>query len=300
MRNFQLVLPIIITLFAANTQVSIACDIHGKTGIVPENNMFIPVGLKLVGGGITEKQFNNVINRISALYTPVVKRLGGNLNFNRKWTDGTVNAYADRGDTPDGKTWNVSMFGGLARHPEMTEDGFAVVVCHELGHHLGGAPRKTDATGALRWAANEGQADYYATLKCLRNFFANQNNQSALKNVQIPQEVTNSCENSFANANEIALCERSAMAGYVLGTFFKVLSNSKKEIAFNTPDPSKVAVTYDAHPASQCRLDTYFQGSLCDKSVQEDTSATDVNTGTCTARNGDITGLRPNCWYAVK
>ena len=300
MRKIKLVLPVIITLFTAFSQASFACDLHGKTGIVPDNNLYIPTGLKFAnGGGITERQFNNVINRVSVLYTPVVKKLGGNLIFNRKWSDGTVNAYADRNDTPDGRNWNVSMFGGLARHPQMNEDGFAVVVCHELGHHLGGAPRKKDGTGALRWAANEGQADYYATLKCLRNYFANQNNQAALKNVQVPETVSTSCENSFANANEIAICERSAMAGFVLGNFFKVLTKSPKEVAFNTPDLSKVTITFDSHPASQCRLDTYFQGSLCDKSIKEDTHATDVNIGTCTERNGDTTGLRPNCWYAL-
>jgi hypothetical protein len=298
-RSLKSVLPLIITLSTAFSQASYACDLHGKTGILPENNLNIPVGLKFLDGGISQVQFNKVIDRVSALYTPVVAKLGGKLNFNRNWTDGTVNAYADRGPTDNGKIWNVSMFGGLARHPLMNEDGFAVVVCHELGHHLGGAPRKSDSTGALRWAANEGQADYYATLKCLRNYFANQNNESAVKNIQIPAILSNACQSSFANSNEIAVCERSAMAGLTLGKFFKVLMNNAVDVSLSTPDTKKVATTYDAHPASQCRVDTFYQGSLCDKSVKEDTSTTDVNIGTCTERNGDTVGLRPNCWYAV-
>jgi hypothetical protein len=88
------------------------------------------------------------------------------------------------------------------------------------------------------------------------------------------------------------------MAGLTLGNFFKVLSKSTKEISFTTPDPIKVAKTNDGHPAAQCRVDTYFQGAICDKSVHEDVSATDANIGTCTIRNGDTTGLRPNCWFA--
>ncbi len=299
MRKINLVLGLIMTLTTALTQVSFACDIHGKTGILPENNLNIPVGLKSLEGGITEAQFNKVINRVAKLYSPVVRKLGGTLTFNRNWTDGTVNAYANR-ENDTGNVWFVSMFGGLARHPQMNEDGFAVVVCHELGHHLGGAPRKTDpATGLLRWAANEGQADYYATLKCLRNYFANQNNQKYLKTINVPTAVSNSCESSFSNANEIATCERSAMAGLTLGNFFKALMNTADNLDFSTPDSRKVSVTFDAHPQPQCRLDTYFQGSLCDKSLQEDTSATDVNIGSCTARNGDTVGLRPACWYAV-
>ena len=299
MRNLKSVLALIITLIITFSQVCFACDLHGKTGIVEANNLNIPVGLKFLNGGITEVQFNRVINRISSLYTPVVKKLGGKLNFNRNWMDGTVNAYADRNNPTDPNIWNVSMFGGLARHPQMSEDGFAVVVCHELGHQIGGAPHKKDPNGALMWAANEGQADYYATLKCLRNYFANQNNQAALRNIQVPAFVVSSCQHSFANSNEIAICERSAMAGLTLGTFFKVLTNMKSELNFTTPDLSKVKITNDSHPAAQCRLDTYFQGSLCDKSLQENTSDSDPNQGTCTARNGDISGLRPNCWYAV-
>jgi len=297
MRTLISTLLCIITLNLTISNAIFACDIEGKTGILPENKMYIPVGLKGTQTGITEIQFNKVIDRVNTLYAPFVKNLGASLVFSRNWTDGTVNAYASRDDAT-GKIWNVAMFGGLARHPEMNEDGFAVVVCHELGHHIGGMPRKKDAKGALRWAANEGQADYYATLKCLRNYFADQDNQSALKNVEVPSIVKASCEKSYANANEIALCQRSAMAGLTLGKFFRVLMNTKTEVSFQTPDPTVVKVTYDAHPEAQCRLDTYFQGSLCDKSVNEQTSDTDVNQGTCTAKNGDTAGLRPLCWYA--
>ena len=285
-----------ITLTTLTSQALFACDLHGKTGIVEDNNLYIPVGRKAMGG-LTEAQFNKVIDRVGVLYSKEVQQKGGTLTFERNWTDGTVNAYAHR-DEETGKIWYVSMFGGLARHPQMTEDAFAVVVCHELGHQIGGAPRKTDSSGGLRWASNEGQADYFATLKCLRRFFAGQDNQAVVAKLKVPQIVTNNCKVNFANANEIAVCQRSAMAGEVLGNFFKALMNTTTALSFSTPDKNNVQVTYDGHPQAQCRLDTYFQGSLCDKSVAEAVSDTDVNLGTCTKRNGDQYGLRPNCWYA--
>lgn len=288
----------IFTLSAALTQVSFACDIHGKTGIVAENNLNIPVGVKAMGG-ITEAQFNKVIDRVGSLYSNVVAQLGGTLTFERNWTDGTVNAYAHR-DEETGKIWYVSMFGGLARHPQMTEEGFAVVVCHELGHHLGGFPKKKDASGAVRWASNEGQADYFSTLKCLRNYFRGMDNQAVVAKLKVPALVTKNCQMSFSNAEEIAVCQRSAMAGQVLGNFFKVLMGTKTDVSFATPDKAVVSTTFDNHPAAQCRLDTYFQGSLCDKSVSEDVSDTDGNVGTCTERNGDKQGLRPQCWFQPK
>jgi len=294
----SLLVASIFTLSTAFTQASFACDIHGKTGIVPDNKLNIPVGIKAMGG-INEIQFNKVIDRVGALYTNVVAKLGGNLQFERNWTDGTVNAYAHR-DDETGKIWYVSMFGGLARHPQMTEDGFAVVVCHELGHQLGGFPKKKDPMGNLRWASNEGQADYFSTLKCLRNYFAGMDNQAAVAKLRVPAEVTKTCKQSFANAEEVAICQRSSMAGLNLGNFFKVLMETKAEVTFSTPDKAVVNVTFDGHPAAQCRLDTYFQGSLCDKSVSEDVSDTDGNQGTCTERNGDKIGLRPLCWFQPK
>jgi len=125
------------TLALTLNSYSMACDIHGKTGIVENNSLYIPVGLKALSG-ISEAQFNKVIDRVDSLFKSKIQSLGAQLVFNRNWNDGTVNAYAQR-DQSNPNVWNVAMFGGLARHPQMTEDGFAVVVCHELGHHLGGA-----------------------------------------------------------------------------------------------------------------------------------------------------------------
>ncbi len=288
---------ILLSLILVISQKVSACDINGKTGIVAENKLYIPAGLKILGG-INKTQFNNVIDRVESIYKSQVEKLGAKLSFERNWDDGTVNAYAHR-DDQSGKIWFVSLFGGLARHPQMTEDAFAVVACHELGHHLGGAPKKKDSDGNSRWASNEGQADYYATLKCLRNYFKGLNNQEIVAKLNIPSLVTKSCQKSFANAEEIAVCQRSSMAGLDLGNFFKVLMNTKIAVNFNTPDTTKVLKTDDNHPQAQCRLDTYFQGSLCDKNVNEDLSDTDVNIGSCTQRNGDVMGLRPNCWFST-
>ena len=84
-----------------------------------------------------------------------------------------MNAFAKQGAS----TWEVHMYGGLARHQAVTADGFALVVCHELGHHLGGAPQKVDWFGRLRWASNEGQADYWGTAKCFRKLLEERGRQ---------------------------------------------------------------------------------------------------------------------------
>lgn len=81
-----------------------------------------------------------------------------------------------------GSTWVVNMYGGLARHNEITIDGFALVLCHEIGHHLGGAPKYG---GFNTWGTNEGGSDYFATLKCLRRIFQNDDNTKAIENMTI-------------------------------------------------------------------------------------------------------------------
>ena len=115
---------------------AIAHDSKELCHFMPKNDLYIPAGLEYYGGGIDEQIFNNVIDKISKVYEPIIKARGGNLKVNRLWTDGTVNASAQR----QGSTYLLNMYGGLARHSRTTEDGFALVMCHELGHHLGGFP----------------------------------------------------------------------------------------------------------------------------------------------------------------
>ncbi len=272
---------------------SFACDIHGHSGFMPENNLKIPVGLKAMGG-INEVQFNRVMDKMGALYSKFVESTGKKFVIERRWTDGTVNAYAHQ-QTPGVDT--IVMFGGLARHPETTEDAMALVACHELGHHMGGAPRKSTMTGSLSWASNEGQADYWGTMKCLRHYFEGDDNAAIVQKLKVPAAVVSKCELIYKNADEIANCERSAMAGLALGRLLNAISNGKTQVDFSTPDHSAVSKTDDNHPQAQCRLDTYYQAALCDHGFGELVSKTDANVGVCAVKNGDNVGNRPLCWF---
>ena len=280
--------------------LALACGSNG--GFLPENNMYIPVGAKSINGGLTEAQFNASIDKVEKLYKPIVATKGGNLTVIRKWDDGTVNAYAQQ----SGKSWTVNMFGGLARHETITEDGMVLVVCHELGHHIGGAPKiGGSASGGgwwgggstSNWASNEGQADYFASLKCMRKVFATEDNGAIVANLKAPKALTDAC--TSAKRGDIAeqnLCIRMGMAGKSVANLFSVLSKLP-DTKFDTPDTKVVSAMDDNHPKAQCRLDTYFQGSLCEVSVNEDVSNTDETVGTCTTAHGFKEGTRPLCWF---
>jgi len=130
-------------------------------GFLPPNDLKIPVD-SVLAKGIVEAQFNEVLGAIENIYKPIVSAQGKVLEIRRLWTNDTVNASAQQ----IGNRYVLNMYGGLARHEAITMDGMALVACHELGHHLGGAPKVSS------WASNEGQSDYYANLKCLRQVFA--------------------------------------------------------------------------------------------------------------------------------
>lgn len=278
-----------IFLTLANT--GFTCSEDGSSGFVPDNNMYIPVDAKNVGG-ISEAQFNDVISKIETIYAPIVSSMRGKLVINRKWTDGTVNANAQR----TGSKWNVNMYGGLARHSAITEDGFALVLCHEIGHHLGGAPKSAGLLGLMRWASNEGQADYYATLKCLRRTFLNDNNEMIVQSMEVPATLASTCAKTYPNKDDQNICIRSGMAGVSVAGFFADMRNAARA-QFDTPDRNVVSKTNDAHPAHQCRLDTYFQGAICDVALNEDVSQKDEVKGTCHKSLGHTSGLRPLCWF---
>src|ERR1700754_4306038 len=74
-------------------------------GFVPPNDLKIPVGTVISGirnnGGLTEAQYNSILDRIQAIYGPIVQQKGKTLVINRLWSDATVNASAQQ----QGNSW---------------------------------------------------------------------------------------------------------------------------------------------------------------------------------------------------
>jgi hypothetical protein len=193
-----------------------------------------------------------------------------------------------------GSTYVVDMFGGLARHPEVTEEGFYTVLCHEIGHHIGGTPKYSG--GADRnWASTEGEADYFATLKCMRKLFEGMPNQVANEEAGIRE----GCEKAFTSPTEVAACIRVAMGGFSSARLsFALSGGSGQGPKIATPDPRVVQTTFESHPQAQCRLDTYYNGAICPVSANVDVSDGDPETGgVCSVKQSSSFGRRPLCWY---
>ena len=243
-------------------------------------------------GGITQEQFNAVIDRAIKIYEPIIKGFGGKLKFNRRWTDSTVNASANQ----SGSTWEVNMYGGLARRAEVTEDGFAMVVCHEIGHHIAGYPY------VQGWAANEGQSDMHATGACASKLFSLNLELADSAYAELPANLKAKCDASHPEGGR-DLCYRAIVAGKSLGDLLAALSN--QTVNYDKPDKSVVRRTVNSHPAAQCRLDTYIAGALCGsskwdynlipgKDMRQKEAQDEAYSHSCPVG----AGARPKCWFA--
>jgi hypothetical protein len=265
-------------------------------GFLPPNDMKIPIGDHSHHGrsgatGITEAQYNDIMDRIQKQYVDVVKAKGGTLVINRLWSDATVNSSAEQ----QGGNWIINMYGGIARHPDTTYEGEALIACHEMGHHLGGAPKLSSFGGT--WASNEGQADYFATLKCLRQLFLQDDNSALVAKMAIDPLVQKDCTAQFTQQADQDICMRISKSGESVAYLFQDLTKSSTRPKFDTPDTSEVKSTNDDHPATQCRMDTYLAGDICQVPYTVANSDTDFKVGSC-VQGTDALGFRSRCWFS--
>lgn len=257
-------------------------------------------------------EFTRIVKNIEDIYKPIVSGLGGRLNITAQWGNETPNAYAKK----TFGNWLVVITGGLARQKAMTDDGIALVVCHEIGHHLAGFPFVETGLAALlgmNWVANEGEADYYATQVCARKIWGKDLKQNEMFRSTASALVKAECDKIWRSEADQNLCYRTVTASESLAEVLSALSKTARP-QLHTPSQVVVDATFDGHPQPQCRLDTYFQGSICPmgwndavvpgkklpggkKGVEAERQAAMTS---CTQASGFSVGLRPTCWYKAR
>lgn len=261
--------------------------------IIPANDLYI--GTQTKNLKLSEAEFNTMLDKIEKAYGNIVKE-GYNakkLVINRKWDDGTVNASAGR----SGRFFVMNVYGGLARYKGLSNDGFMLVLCHEMGHLIGGAP----TWKPRNVASSEGQADYFSTTKCFRKIIADDDNESFLAKREINEHARAKCSQIYKNKADLNICLRSSIAQESLAGTLADLGGLDIKPEITTPDPKEVGlILFNGYPSAQCRLDTLFAGSLCNRPFDELAKMDSYNIGMCTTSNGFEEGLRPKCWYAER
>lgn len=202
---------------------------------------------------ISKEKFIAIIEAAKEVYAPIAKANGDRLTVNARWDDATVNANCSRmfGSV------TINMYGGLARRDEITPDGFALVLCHELGHAYGGKPY----IQAWRRMSAEGQADYYGVGDCLNIVLPKLRADWTM--IETTAYISEKCDALHPNNRTANLiCQRKMTAGQSTANLLAVLTKEDTP-DFETPDPTVVSSTLTSYPDTvQCRLDTYHNGAL--------------------------------------
>ena len=252
-----------------------------KHSAFPENDLWAPISSPLTesdewNNGYQEASYHKVLDTFYQLYAPRIEALGAVFIIERDWIDGSVNAFSWKG----GKQFGIEIPGGMSRYELINEEAFILVICHEMGHILGGAPHR-------KGTSFEGQSDYYSTLKCMREI---------LPLLPRPKlAVGEVCGESFLGARA-QICENSLKGTLSLTSLYARVEDSVVP-RIETPDLKVVSRSSHKHPKAQCRFDTLLAGVLCSVSVDEDVSEDDLSMGSC-VRPDYEREARPRCWFA--
>jgi hypothetical protein len=254
---------------------------------LPENNLQVLQSKKFSDSDLVKK-FKPFNEAVLEAYKEDITSEGGTLSIDFDFNSATVNAFASRsGDNLE--LWKIRFLGGMLRHKFMNEFVYLGVLCHELGHHLGGTPRKGEGS----WVSVEGQADYFASNQCLKKII-NTKNVLSFEGMQIPKFVSEKCLDRFTDINELAACKKTAFISMEIGKFLFKINRGRRGNRSPKPVITKraknvVSTTNLKHPKPQCRLDTFFEGSLCFESFQGQKN--------CPDSKDWYQGARPLCWF---
>lgn len=192
----------------------------------------------LEGFGITQREFNSVIDVHERVYRSITSQIGASLSVARLWNDNTENANASK---QGGSRWHINMYGGLARNRNITKDGFALVLCHEMGHLVAGFPAYNGSTNRFSMMGNEGNSDYFATFVCANKIWRGQ--ESLVVEIDEDDPVSDFCR-KVGNPSH---CVRKLRGSKGLATFL----NGGRAVSFTNHDRNKVTRTKDQHPRGQ-------------------------------------------------
>lgn len=230
--------------------------------------------------GYPETKYHQVLDTFIRVYSPTIAKRGGTFHILRDFSDGAVNAWAWR----LGNEFHLEVPGGMSRYYLISEEGFIMTICHELGHLLGGAPLKTQKKNI----SAEGQSDYFSTSKCIERMLLE---ITPYKKIKSDPEVISICKH-----NSSKYCQRAFSGMKSLTSYYAKLEGAKFPSLLNESTRVVRSTLSSTHPKAQCRLDTMKRGFLCPVNRDEDFSFDDPKVGACNL-NHYPEFARPACWY---
>ncbi len=231
-------------------------------------------------------EIEKISDGFEKMFAPQLADLGQELDVELDDTATEFNAFA----WTEGQRSVIRLNSkAIAFQPMVNKDVVALLLCHELGHHLGGAPLKSDSQMSV-----EGQADYFATAKCMRQFLKTP--LFAGDKIKEHPYAQNYCSYFFVR-EEAQLCARSIAASEQLSIIGANL-NLEPMPKLTSFDKSVVKeVPLEGHSSAQCRLDSLRAGGFCRLSERTPMTKTAPNLGSCLEDQTSQFEVRPRCWF---
>lgn len=189
------------------------------------------------------------------------------------------------------------MFGSEFRsmYERLSDDAYAEILCHELGHIVGETSPNNSPTGEE--ISPEAESDYFAGAVCLKKLFR----KYPATDVLIPDPIViSTCAKQYNESSEQKLCERVAMAGIDFFTSFhhsfkraKIINGTEDFYAIPNLN-KKDQRFYTFYPSFQCRAETLASGAYCNTSEKDFDRA--IANWHC-KKDINPMGARPSCWY---
>ena len=205
---------------------------------------------------ITQNELEQVFQATQKTYGEELRKQNIELVFNFQYPglvdfwwkqDSPQASFVEMPEVNLKRQFYIYFFGGLARFSQMTKEGAALFVCHELGHAIADGPRKN--SGPIV----EGESDYFATSECIHELLPHLSE----KPFQLKADEKSICQ----NAQNQQKCER-ILNGIL--SYKKVLESSPIQnlsLFKKAPEVARSIDTDDRfYPTPQCRLDTLLAG----------------------------------------
>ncbi len=160
----------------------------------------------------------------------------------------------------------------LHRDPDMTPDAYIAMLCHEVGHLLGGKPySKNTLKPSPEWvsttpSSSEGQSDYFSSLRCMKKVFS-KNTSTSVAVFGVTPKIRNLCVRQYSKILDQIICQRSIKAGFDLMSYISAIYTRFGKTAdfikldMDASEGSGLSVGR-MYPTLQCRYDTILAGAL--------------------------------------
>lgn len=230
---------------------------------------------------ITVSEAGQLALAVHRVMSTDLQATGRTVNF--RWIEGSPEFMMKTMANNAPNSYTIQTEGGVYRNKQMTPAIYAMMLCHEFGHVLGGAPLTTEKFAVstftsklqienLKKLSAEGQADYFATNVCMPRVLTQGSFALNLETLTAEQKstVVSGCTEMNPDAMNRQICMSSAvLSAQMLDIFAQLPSQPENAPTLETVNAENglgvgvVATSIlDGYPSLQCRLQTLFSGSL--------------------------------------